>query len=63
MSVLGARVGREVLVKLSVVVMLVLHHKVLKNPHVTLIDEAVDGDEHVGLNRSSNLLDLISILT
>ena len=43
--------------------MLVLHDKVLKDPHVALIGEAVDGDEHVGLYRGPHLLDLYAICT
>ena len=51
------------MVQLSVVVVLVLHDKVLKDPHVTLISEAIDCNKHVGLYRGPHLLDLDAICT
>ena len=60
-SGLGARVWRELLVELSVEVMLILHHEVLENPHVALVDEAIHGDKHVRMDRVSHLFDLVRV--
>ena len=46
----SSRVRRVFLIERSIVVVLVLDHIVLQDPHVALVDEPVHRYEHVGVN-------------
>ena len=62
-SVISARVGRVILVELPVEVVLEFDDKVLQNPHVTLVNESIDSNKHVGMDRASHNLHLRVVAT